>query len=224
MTEEISLGNETNDTLTSWMYFPSMVGSIKKPEFLNVVKEVSNEYLEKRKKQQEELHELYPVYMTDNYFHEERIGEFVNYIGRTAWDVLNGQGYNMENFGVSFTEMWTQEHYKHSAMDQHIHGYNSQISGFYFLDVPVGSSRVVFYDPRPGKVQANLPEKNIANATYASNMINFVPEPGMLMMTNSWLPHSFGRHGSDEPLRFVHFNLIVMQQPQTSCPPPAEVV
>jgi len=224
MTEDIPLGNSSSDHLTTWMYFPTMVGSVKKPEFLDIVKEVSDEYLEKRKEQQRELDEIYPVYMTDNFYHEERIREFVNFIGKTSWDVLNGQGYNMETLGVSFNEMWTQEHYKHSAMEQHIHGYGSQLTGFYFLDVPEKSSKVVFHDPRPSKVQINLPEKDMNVATYGSNMINFNPEPGMLMITNSWLPHSFTRHGSDDPLRFVHFNLIVMQQPQTSCPAPAEVV
>jgi uncharacterized protein (TIGR02466 family) len=224
MTQDTPLVNEENDQLTNWMYFPTFVGTIKKLNFLDIVKEVSTEYLGNRKSSQKELNEIYPVYMTDNYFHEEKIREFVDFIGKTAWDILNGQGYNMENLGVSFTEMWTQEHYKHSAMEQHVHGYGSQLSGFYFLDVPEGSSKVVFHDPRPGKVQINLPEKDISNATYGSNMINFTPEPGMLMITNSWLPHSFTRHGAEDPIRFVHFNLVVMQQPQTSCPAPAEVV
>jgi uncharacterized protein (TIGR02466 family) len=220
MTEEVT---QPVEQITSWMYFPSLVGIIKKPEFLDMVREVSNEYLEKRKEQQTELHELYPVYMTENYFHEPKIKAFTDFIGQNCWSILDGQGYRMDNLGVSFTEMWTQEHFKHSLMDQHIHGYGSQLSGFYFLDVPEGSSRVVFHDPRPGKVQANLFEKNPTEATYASNMINFVPEEGMFIFTNSWLPHSFGRHGSDNPIRFVHFNLTVISQPQSNLAP-AEVV
>jgi hypothetical protein len=72
----------------------------------------------------------------------------------------------------------------------------------------------VFHDPRPGKLQGFLPEFNTSEATLASSMINFEPKPGMLIISNAWLPHSFTRHGSDEPLTFVHFNLSVTYTPQ----------
>ena len=118
--------------------------------------------------------------------------------------------------------MWTQEHYKHSSMEQHVHGYGAQIVGFYFLEVPEGSSRVIFHDPRAGKVQNDLPERDPNNASIASRMINFEPKPGLLMLTNSWLAHSFTRHASDKPIKFVHFNLNV--QPANAASPAAEVV
>jgi hypothetical protein len=59
-----------------------------------------------------------------------------------------------------------------------------------------------------------LMEKNPENATYASNSINFVPEEGQIIFTNSWLPHSFTRNESDEPFRMIHFNLGVIYTPQ----------
>jgi hypothetical protein len=91
--------------------------------------------------------------------------------------------------------------------------------GFYFLNAPENCSKVLFHDPRAGKVQTNLPERDPSQATFGSNIIHFPPEPGMLMLANSWLPHSFSRHASNEPLMFVHFNLGVQFQPY--CPPPA---
>jgi uncharacterized protein (TIGR02466 family) len=121
----------------------------------------------------------------------------------------------MQDKAVSFTEMWTQEHHKHSAMDAHVHGFGSQIVGFYFLETPEDCSRVVFHDPRAGKVQIDLPEQNINAATPASKAINFTPKPGMMIFANSWLMHSFTRHAADKPIKFVHFNLTVIQQPQT---------
>jgi len=122
---------------------------------------------------------------------------------------------------VSFTEMWTQEHHKHSAMDAHVHGFGSQITGFYFLETPEDCSRVVFHDPRAAKVQIDLPEQDMSMATPASKMINFTPKPGMMIFANSWLMHSFTRHAADLPIKFVHFNLTVIMQPQVS---PAEVI
>jgi hypothetical protein len=107
-------------------------------------------------------------------------------------------------------------------MEQHVHG-GSQLVGFYFLETPEDSSRALFHDPRPGKVQNFLPESTPSEATLASNIINFEPKPGLLIITNAWLPHSFGRHASDEPLKFVHFSLNTVYQPPVQCSP-AEVI
>ena len=161
--------------------------------------------------------------MTKNYFSDSRLAGFSEFVGGTAWNILNEQGYAMQDKAVQFTEMWTQEHYKHSAMDAHVHGFGSQISGFYFLDTPKDCSHVVFHDPRAGKVQIDLPEQDMSMATPASKMINFAPKPGMMIFANSWLSHSFTRHAAELPIKFVHFNLTVIHQPQT-CPAPAEVI
>jgi hypothetical protein len=111
-------------------------------------------------------------------------------------------------------------------MEQHVHGGGVQIVGFYFLEVPEGSSRVVFHDPRPGKVMSELPQKDVTQATSASQMINFEAKPGMMIFSNAWLPHSFTRHAGDTPLKFVHFNLAVIpaQQQNTCQAPAAEIV
>ena len=210
--------------LEQYHYFPSIVYSIKKPEFLEVVKTVSDEYLAKRKEEQKEIDDIYPVVMTDSFYADSRIEEFSNYVGQTAWNILQNQGYAMEQFNTQFTEMWTQEHHKHSLMEQHIHGYGSQIIGFYFLETPENCSRVIFHDPRPAKVQINLPEADITQAMPASTMINFLPEPGMLLFTNSWLPHSFGRHAADKPIKFVHFNLSIQIAEKTCITSIAEVI
>jgi hypothetical protein len=97
-----------------------------------------------------------------------------------------------------------------------------QIVGFYFLETPENCSRVVFHDPRAAKVQIDLPEQDINMATPASKMINFEPKPGMMIFANSWLMHSFTRHAANLPIKFVHFNLTVIHQPQSCAMPAAE--
>jgi len=200
-------------------HFPTAVYLIERPDFLESVTAVSNESLAAADKP---LDEIYPVHMGNNFYADERISDFAQFVGATAWNILSEQGYAMQDKVVAFTEMWTQEHHKHSSMEQHVHGYGSQIVGFYFLEVPENSSRVVFHDPRAGKVQIDLPEQDMNMASPASRMINFEPKPGLLIFTNSWLAHSFTRHAADKPIKFVHFNLMVQQAP--SCPPHAEVV
>jgi uncharacterized protein (TIGR02466 family) len=194
-------------------HFPCPIYLIERPDFLDAVKTVSEEALDVAKKAQT-LNEIYPVHMTANYFADPRVAGFSEFVGATAWNILNEQGYAMQDKAVQFMEMWTQEHHKHSAMDAHVHGFGSQIVGFYFLETPEGGSNVVFHDPRAGKVQIDLPEQDISAATPASKAINFTPKPGMMIFANSWLSHSFTRHAAELPIKFVHFNLTVIHNPQ----------
>ena len=208
-------------------HFPCPIYLIERPDFLETVNAVSEENLEARRKEGD-LNEIYPVYMTNNFYGDPRMAEFCEFVGATAWNILNEQGYDMQNMAVSFTEMWTQEHHKHSAMDAHVHGFGSQIVGFYFLETPEDGSRVVFHDPRSAKVQIDLPERDMSAATPASKAINFTPKPGLMIFANSWLSHSFTRHAADKPIKFVHFNLTVIPTPATNnacdIPPAAEII
>lgn len=209
-----------NTQLQVAYHFPCPIYIIERPDFLEAVNTVSEEALEVAKKAQQ-LNEIYPVHMTGSYFADPRMAGFSEFVGATAWNILNEQGYAMQDKVVSFTEMWTQEHHKHSAMDAHVHGFGSQIVGFYFLETPQDCSRVVFHDPRAAKVQIDLPEQDINMATPASKMINFEPKPGMMIFANSWLMHSFTRHAADLPIKFVHFNLTVQMAQPAACPMPA---
>ena len=213
----------SNTQLQVVYQFPCPIYIIERPDFLKAVKEVSNENLETQRKTNE-IDEIYPVLMSGNYFADPRMAAFSEFIGATAWNILSEQGYAMQDKAVQFTEMWTQEHHKHSAMDAHVHGFGSQIVGFYFLETPENSSSLIFHDPRAGKVQIDLPEQDTSMATPASKAINFTPKEGMMIFANSWLAHSFTRHAAEQPIKFVHFNLTVIQQPK-SCPmPSAEIV
>ena len=215
---------EKNNQLQVFQYFPSLVYIIEKPEFLADAKAACKEAVDKRKKETE-LDEIYPVYMTENLFEYKGMDALSAYIAQTSWNILKEQGYAMENYTTQFAEFWCQEHYKHSAMDQHIHGFGSQMVGFYFTETPKDCSRAVFHDPRSAKVQINLPETDSNQAMPASNMINFEPKPGMLIFTNAWLAHSFSRHAANEPIQFIHFNLFVQPAPQNqNDQAPAEVV
>jgi uncharacterized protein (TIGR02466 family) len=205
-------------------HFPCPIYIIERPDFLEMVNVVSEEALEVKRKEQK-LDDIYPAYMTGSYFVDPRISGFSEFVGGTAWNILNEQGFAMQNMAVQFTEMWTQEHYKHSAMDAHVHGFGSQIVGFYFLETPENCSHVVFHDPRSAKVQIDLPEQDVNMATPASKAVNFTPKPGMMIFANSWLAHSFTRHAAEQPIKFVHFNLTVIPQPQAcALPPAAEIV
>jgi len=209
------------DELNPIHCFPTTIYVVKKPQFLDNTRKVVDEYIEKRKKEQGSPNDAYPLYMTDNLYDDERLEDLCSYIGSTSWNILGEQGYDMRNYSTSFTEMWAQHHFKYSGMDQHVHARAAQIVGFYFLKVPQGGSIATFHDPRAGKVQAGIEEFQPENITQASNAINIAPEEGTIVFTNAWLPHSFTRNTSDEPMTFIHFNLTVTANPPA---PLAEVI
>jgi hypothetical protein len=192
--------------------FPAAAYISKLPQFLDVARSVASEALSVRKKEIKKLNDIYPLIMTDNLNYDPRLLEMANCIAQLSWNILDSQGYAMQNFSTHFTEFWCQEHHKHSGMDQHVHGRGAQIVGFYFLDVPKDSSKILFHDPKAGKTQIGLPEKDMLQATTASNIINFDPEPGMCILANAWLPHSFTRHGGNKPMRFIHFNVNIREE------------
>lgn len=200
-------------------YFATPIYITQQPQFLDVVKAIAADSI-KQVHGKSKPNKIHPVLMSGNMLEDERIVPFAEFVGSAAWNILSSQGFAMENFSTSFTEMWCQEHYQTSSMDYHTHPGGSFIVGFYFLDVPEGAPHAVIHDPRPGRVMLTLPEADPSQATIASTMINFKPEPGMVMFAPSWLAHSFGRNVSKEPFRFIHFNLTV----QPASGPAAEVI
>lgn len=202
--------------LQQWHYFPSVLYTIDRPEFLDLMQPICDEYIDSISKTTP-LNDAYPVWQTIGFQNDARIAEFVRFVGTMSWDILAGQGYNMLPFHTTITELWCQSHHKYSGQDEHMHGFGNQISGFYFLDVPADTlsdaPRAVIHDPRSAKVYANLPEANMASATYASVSINFLPKPGQFMFMNSWLSHSFTKNLSSQPFKFIHFNIGILPAP-----------
>lgn len=210
--------------LDQFHYFATPVYITQQPQFLDVVKAIAADSLTQvhGDKKPDKIH---PVRMSGNMLEDERIAPFAEFIANTAWNILASQGFAMDGFSTSFTELWCQEHYQTSSMEYHTHPGGNFLVGFYFLDVPDGAPPVVIHDPRPGRVMLSLPEADPSQATLSSTMINFKPQPGMVMFAPAWLAHSFGRNASKKPFRFVHFNLTVQQTPPVVCPvSSAEVV
>jgi Putative 2OG-Fe(II) oxygenase len=195
------------DKLEEMVVFPSRIYSIEKPEFLEVVRKVSDQKLSEIRTDQVQM-----TLMTGNYSDVPEIQEFAYYVSQTAWNILSVQGYAMDGLITFFTEMWTQEHNPFSHMDYHVHGMGAVISVFYFLDVSPNGCGLVVHDPRPTKVITNIPAKPSETATDAWTEIVFHPKPGAMIFMPAWLPHAFTKNLSLEPTRFVHMNLSIAKQ------------
>ena len=199
------------DNWSQFDYFPSSIYILEKPNFLETVKKVSDEYLALNETEEQLCK------MSYDFSHEYAMVEFNDYVLNTAWNVLQSQGYAMDKYRTVFSSLWTQDHHTASSMAEHTHNKGAQIIGFYFLECPENGSEAMFHDPRPAKVIIALDEQDGAIATPASNKIKFIPKPGTLMFSNAWLPHSFTRNGSDSPMRFVHMNINVIDALAQAC-------
>jgi len=197
------------DNLDTAIYFATAVYSISKPEFVDGALLAFDEAIARNT---EPVNELYPVKMTDNLYLDPRVKDLAGYIATTAWNILNSQGYKMDDKITYFQSMWGQQHYKFSGMDDHVHGEGSHIVGFYFLNEPENASSIVIDDERQGKILTQLPEADPNLVSYATHKLMFPVKKGTIFFTNAWVPHSFTRHGGSEPLKFIHFNIGVQQQ------------
>ena len=204
-------------------HFVTGVYRSKREDLLPTVTQVFKDSVNEIKKDIK-LDEIYPVIQTREMLTDPRMEKFIYYICEKSWHILDSQGVDMSKYITTITELWGQEHYKTSSMELHAHNMNgAYISGFYFLEVPEDSSNVIFHDPRPTKVFTSLQEKDYNLITPTSSHINYKPEPGMFLFTNSWLPHSFLRNRNKLPLKFIHFNVTVIPN-NTQQPVPDPVV
>jgi len=205
------------DKLEEFHYFTTPIYAVKAPQFLDVVRKISDAYLTKSKANHKGKKPM--TVMTANYSGESEIAPFAQYVSQTAWNILNAQGYAMDHLVTFFNEMWTQEHNFQSSMDTHVHGHGVQMSAFYFLSMPKNGCRMIIHDPRPAKVILNLPVKDNEKISPASQQIVFTPEEGTLIFSPPWLPHQFTRnHNKDSAVRFVHMNLSVTHAPAETDP------
>jgi hypothetical protein len=207
---EVTESPKDNNRLSVEYHFPTPVYWIEKPEFLETARFVSKEYLNTAKKNKPKnklMEKLFPVVMSESFDDDERVRDLVMYIAQTSWNILAEQGHAMQNQEVFIMDFWAQEHHMRSANEEHVHGFGAQMTGFYILEAPENSSHISIHDPRPAKRQINLPEQDMARITPASLAANYIPKAGNLYFLNTWLPHGFTRHGSEKPLKFIHFNL-----------------
>lgn len=189
-------------------FFETPIYIEHRPEFLDKVAPIGQMGIDLVKSSPDfEIDPIYPVIQSGPLNHPDMF-DFIQYITQLAWNILNDQGYAMEKYNTFVSEVWSQQIEKHGQQFEHIHGAGSQISGFYFTSVPANSSYPRFKDPRPGKRQLELPLKNHHVMSMGKSDVMLGVQAGDIVMTNSWLEHSFVPNKSDEPFEFIHFNII----------------
>jgi uncharacterized protein (TIGR02466 family) len=214
-----SEGGNKPEPLITEHYFASPIYWIDKPEWVKGFNTASDAYikqarlnnLEEIKKRNKKLGDKgeHPwVHHSTPLINNPQFKVLQDYIGTTAWNLLDGQGFDLSNHTLYITEFWVQEFSKDGGGHHTLHTHwNGHISGFYFLKASAKTSLPVFEDPRGGRMMNLLPQKDISKITMASHQVNYEVKPGRLIFFNSYLPHQYLVDNGYEPFRFIHFNL-----------------
>ena len=147
------------------------------------------------------------VFHSKSLIDDPKFKNLTEYIGATAYNLLEEMGFDLTNYQIFVTELWVQEFAKQGGGHHTLHTHwNGHISGFYFLKASDATSMPVFDDPRPGNVMNLLPEKDKTKLTYASSQVNFKVKPGRMIFFPSYMPHQYIVDMGYEPFRFIHWN------------------
>ena len=210
-------GSPQNDWFAERSYFSSPIWFENAAGFLDVVKKVCNDCINIEKKQASKKikskNDFGYIYQSGGLEKISDLSQFVEYVGKRSWDFLDNQGFDLTNHNLIFKDMWYQEFPKEGGGVQESHAHpNIHVSGFYFIESNDKSTRPVFTDPRAGALMTKLPMKETKDICHASTNINFIPQPGTLMLFNGYLPHAFPLVSGKEPFKFIHFNLQAVPQ------------
>ena len=206
------------EPLTTEHYFSSPIYYTDKPEWVKGFNTASDAYIKqarlnnledikKRNKKFGKKDEHAWVHHSNTLIGDPQFKALQDYIGSTAYNLLDGQGFDLSNHSIFITELWVQEFSKDGGGHHSLHSHwNGHISGFYFLKASEKTSMPLFEDPRAGNVMNLLPEADKSKVTYASSAIHYKVKPGSMIFFPSYMPHQYVVDMGYEPFRFIHWN------------------
>jgi hypothetical protein len=193
-------------------YFKTPFWFEDKSEFVKSLTKATDSYIkESRKLNKDDIkknNDFGTSYHSKSLTLDTKFKDFHDYVGQKAWEFLDWQGFDMQQYIPFFSESWVQEFAKnggghHSA---HIH-WNQHVGGFYFLKASELTSYPIFHDPRTGArcTKLKLKDSNIIN--HGTELVHFKVKPGVLLFFPGYMEHEFVVDHGKEPFRFIHFNI-----------------
>jgi uncharacterized protein (TIGR02466 family) len=128
--------------------------------------------------------------------------EFVQFIREIGGLYLDTLGYDYKQINLN-PKVFTSAMVKGDMHTRHCHP-NSILSGVFYLEVPKGSSPIIFHDPRPFRDSMQLPRKEDNSIT--SEIITYAPEDGDFVIWESWIHHQVPKNQSEAERITLVFN------------------
>jgi uncharacterized protein (TIGR02466 family) len=183
-------------------FFPTGISSLKNAELADQLLPIAKKYLAD------------PNLITNawgyknTYTADSGISNFVDiipfkeFIKQAGYSHLTTLGYDVTDLDFS-VQIFISEMKLNDFHGSHTHP-NSLLSGVFYLQVPEGSSPIVFDDPRSFRKFVSLPK--LENSTNWER-VHFVPEEGLLLIWESWLDHEVPKNNSKNGRITMVFNL-----------------
>jgi uncharacterized protein (TIGR02466 family) len=129
---------------------------------------------------------------------KESMPELCNYILENAYEVLERQKINIENKKLKITTFWMSRMLKNGFHARHLHAH-SLYSGTYYVNADKNNSSIKFYDARIFK--------QFAPESKSGDVVEYRPEPGKLLLWDSYLEHEVDINLTEIPRDAISFNL-----------------
>jgi uncharacterized protein (TIGR02466 family) len=197
--------------MQAFAYFPAIVCRDERPDLVERILPTCLEHLD-RVRDQASL-------MCQSAFlaHEPALRELSDYLLVSAVEILRDQGYAVERYDFHISGLWAQEVKKGAGTNVHVHK-NSQISGWFFLDVPENGAYPIYHDTRTNKAMVELDfvqGEEVANATSTIHFNNM--QSGSVLFANSWMQHQLVSGSADRPTHCVNFIISHKDRPCSTC-------
>ena len=185
--------------MEGYAYFPAIVYRDERPDLVEKVLPTCVQALDQVR--QPGL----PMLQSAHLAHDPALREVADYLLLSAVDMLRGQGYSTDKYDFYLSGLWAQETAKGAGTNVHVHK-NSQVCGWFFLEVPEGGAYPIYHDTRMNKAMVELDfvqGDEISNATSVIHFNNMIP--GSVLFSNSWMQHQLVSGPSEAPTRCIHF-------------------
>lgn len=120
-------------------------------------------------------------------------------------EFLTTCGYSAEKHKFKINKIWMNEMTSGSHHDKHNH-YGSVLSGCFYIDVPKDSDRIRFTTPL-SKIKAHIAVNNYTQ--YNSETWTLNPQPGSMLLWESYLFHEVPRTEFEGTRRSVAFDVVI---------------
>lgn len=118
------------------------------------------------------------------------------------------QGVNLEKSTLEITSIWLNRLSKDGSHNKHAHG-GVHYSGTLYVNIPKGSSNIRFYNPHTDLMCLSaVPVENEGDPA-TSLYVDFSPEPGKMLIWNSYLYHEVLQNPNKEYRDTISFNITV---------------
>lgn len=185
--------------MQTFAYFPALVYREERPDLIQNALPVCKSHLDQIRTDGGGL------LQSNQLAYEPALREVADYLLMSSVSILRSQGYLVDNYDFYLQGLWAQEVNRGSGTIPHAHK-NSQICGWFFLEVPKTGVYPVYHDCRMNKGMVELDFAQGTEITNATSSIHFNDiVPGTVLFSNSWIPHQLLNNESDVPARCIHF-------------------